>query len=137
MKDDKRKTALYCRVASVGPFNGWAIEKQRDTVRDFAARLGYDDFIEYLDKGYNGLSLDRPAFKQMDADIKAGKIGVVVVHSLDRVSRDYMLTESWINGLEAYNVKLITMDDSHKFSAPMADFLREFMKRRQVEAIHA
>ena len=33
-----------------------------------------DEYIEYVDDGYSGTNFDRPAFKKMIEDAKAGKI---------------------------------------------------------------
>ena len=41
----------------------------------------------YDDGGYSGGNIERPALKQLLADIKAGKIDVVVVYKIDRLSR--------------------------------------------------
>ena len=79
MTCNKEKTALYCRVASSHPYGAGAIDIQRDKLLDFAKCNGLTDFEEYLDNGYGGNTLDRPGFTRMNDDIKAGKIGTVVV----------------------------------------------------------
>jgi site-specific DNA recombinase len=42
---------------------------------------------KYDDGGYSGGNMDRPALKSLLADIAAGKIDVVVVYKVDRLSR--------------------------------------------------
>ena len=113
----KGKAALYCRFASASPDDGGVVEYQQSYLRDFAIQQGFDDFAEYLDNGYSGNNLDRPAFAQMDADIKAGKIEVVIVRSVDRVARNYVLAENWISGLDAHGVRFISADGTHEWSA--------------------
>ena len=44
----------------------------------------------YDDGGYSGANTDRPALKRMLADIEAGKIDIVVVYKVDRLSRSLM-----------------------------------------------
>lgn len=44
----------------------------------------------YDDGGYSGGNLDRPALKRLLADIGAGKIDVVVVYKIDRLSRSLL-----------------------------------------------
>ena len=109
------KTALYCRTASVNPNDSMAIEAQLSKLRMFAEKQGFTKFAEYCDNGYNGLTLDRPAFVQLDADISAEKIDTIIVRSLDRVARNYMLADKWISNLKKRNVKIIAMDGSHDF----------------------
>ena len=111
----KIKTALYCRTASVNPNDSMAIEAQLGKLRMFAEKQGFTEFAEYCDNGYNGLTLDRPAFVQLDTDISAGKISTVIVRSLDRVSRNFMLADKWLGSLKKRNVKIIAMDGSHDF----------------------
>jgi DNA invertase Pin-like site-specific DNA recombinase len=41
----------------------------------------------YDDDGFSGMNLDRPAFRRLLVDIEAGKIDVVVVRDLSRLSR--------------------------------------------------
>src|SRR5437660_12490677 len=41
----------------------------------------------YADGGYSGGSTDRPALQRLLADVKAGKIDVIVVYKVDRLTR--------------------------------------------------
>src|SRR5450631_3669706 len=41
----------------------------------------------YDDPAYSGGNLDRPALKKLLADIEAGKVDVVVVYKIDRLTR--------------------------------------------------
>src|SRR6202046_1498075 len=41
----------------------------------------------YDDPAYSGGNLDRPALKKLLADIEAGRIDVVVVYKIDRLTR--------------------------------------------------
>src|SRR5437764_11161123 len=41
----------------------------------------------YDDPAYSGGNLDRPALKKLLADIDAGKVDVVVVYKIDRLTR--------------------------------------------------
>jgi Resolvase, N terminal domain len=49
-----------------------------------AGRLVLD---RYDDGGVSGASLDRPALQQLLADVQAGKITIVVVYKVDRLTR--------------------------------------------------
>jgi DNA invertase Pin-like site-specific DNA recombinase len=44
----------------------------------------------YDDGGFSGGTLERPALKRLLADIEAGRIDVVVVYKIDRLSRALM-----------------------------------------------
>lgn len=57
------------------------IASQKSEARVCLSRL-------YDDGGFSGGNLDRPAFKQMMADIAAGEIDCVVVYKVDRPNTD-------------------------------------------------
>jgi len=42
---------------------------------------------DYDDGGFSGGNMDRPALKRLLADIEAGRIDIVVVYKIDRLSR--------------------------------------------------
>lgn len=44
----------------------------------------------YDDGGYTGANIDRPAFKRLLADIEAGRIDIVAVYKIDRLSRSML-----------------------------------------------
>ena len=44
----------------------------------------------YDDGGISGATLERPALQRLLADIEAGRINVVVVYKIDRLSRALM-----------------------------------------------
>lgn len=44
----------------------------------------------YTDDGYTGLNFDRPGFRQMMQDIKAGLINCIIVKDISRLGRNYL-----------------------------------------------
>ena len=126
-KQKTNKAALYCRVASPSPEDARSIEIQRDTLRSFAERQGFAEYTEYLDNGYNGNNLDRPAFMQMEADIQAGKVDTVIVRSIDRIARDMFLCNKWVDSLGKRGVKLIAADGSHEHYSLFIQIYQSFI----------
>ena len=90
---DKIRVAVYCRVANE---NDEAIKQQEMKMISFAKKQGYEDITVYSDNGYSGLSFNRPAFIQMEKEIKAGRIGLVICNDVSRISRDTFKMIDWV-----------------------------------------
>ena len=108
MLDEKRQAAIYCRVASADEF---ALENQRLKMRRFAASKGFDVTVEYLDNGESGLTFDRPAFSEMNADITAGKIHTVLVMSASRIGRESFAVAKWLDKVRKLGVDVVSEHD--------------------------
>ncbi len=87
-------TALYERLSRDDELSGDSnsIVNQKRYLEGYAADHGFTNCRHYTDDGYSGGNFDRPAWKQMIADIEAGKVGQVLVKDLSRIGRDYLQT---------------------------------------------
>ena len=74
-------TALYERLSRDDDHYGdsVSIAHQKTYLRRYADDHGYTNCHDYTDDGWSGASFDRPAWKQMIADVEAGKIDTVIV----------------------------------------------------------
>jgi site-specific DNA recombinase len=85
------RVALYARVSSEGQARDDTIASQVAALRE---RIGADGFqLEpdhcYLDEGYSGASLLRPALERLRDAIAGGTVERVYVHAPDRLARRY------------------------------------------------
>ena len=71
-------TAIYCRSAYEGPDDLPACHLQATSAIRYAYQNGHRNIRVYSDKGCSGLSLDRPAFREMQAAIQAGRVQTVI-----------------------------------------------------------
>lgn len=128
------KVAVYCRVAHSSQLYDGAIVSQRDRLRDFAEQQGFEVAAEYLDDGFNGLTLNRPAFMQMEAAVNAGEINTVFVHSISRIGRNFLTVGKWLSELKRRGVKLIALDGSHMLPAmpDIASLVRSLKKGQRL-----
>lgn len=121
--ENRVKVALYARVSTEEQKNhGYSIEAQMDELRRFASENNYDVVNEYIDEGFSGGTLKRPALEKLLDDINHQLIDVVVFVKLDRwfrsVSQYYKIQEildnnnvEWICTQEDYE----TITSSGKF----------------------
>ncbi len=63
----------------------------------------------YDDGGYSGGNMDRPALNELFSDIKAGKIDIVVVYKVDRLSRSIMDFAKIVELFEAHKVSFVSV----------------------------
>ena len=63
----------------------------------------------YDDGGFSGGTLERPALKRLRADIEAGKIDVVVVYKIDRLSRSLMDFSRLVEVFDQHKVTFVSV----------------------------
>lgn len=82
--------ALYMRISKEDEKlnESASIETQRKLLSKFAIENGFTIYKEYVDDGFSGTNMNRPALKQMKYDIKMGKIGIVLTKDLSRLGRN-------------------------------------------------
>ena len=88
-----KRCAVYCRVSSDErldqSFN--SIDAQKEAGHAFIKSQTHEGWIavadDYDDGGFSGGNMERPALKRLLADIEAGRIDIVVVYKIDRLSR--------------------------------------------------
>ena len=94
---------LYCRVAHEDSF---ALEHQRFLLQLYAKKAGYT-IIGAADEYGSGLTLNRPALQKVTEAVVAGRVDVVLVHSMTRIGREWGMTQCYIDLLARHKVKLL------------------------------
>lgn len=107
--------ALYIRLSREDgdKLESNSISNQRELIYNFLKTK--DDIkvcCERVDDGYSGITFDRPAMKEMLADIKAGLINCVIVKDLSRFGRNYIETGRYIQQIFPFlGVRFIAIND--------------------------
>ena len=85
-------TAFYCRLSRDDDNEGDSnsIQHQKQILEKYAIDHGIEHYKFYVDDGYSGTNFNRPGFKEMLADIEAGRISTVVVKDMSRFGRNYL-----------------------------------------------
>ena len=65
-----------------------SIDAQQRAIYKYIAENKYTPVGDYVDEAVTGTNLQRPGFQSMLDDAKKGMFDVVIVHKMDRFSRD-------------------------------------------------
>lgn len=92
-----------------------SIAGQRNLLRDFLKQ--HPDIREYavqVDDGWSGSTFERPSFKKMMEDVKAGKTNCIVVKDLSRFGRNYLDAGEYIEKIFPFmGVRFIAVNDNY------------------------
>lgn len=102
----------------------------------------------YDDGGFSGGNMDRPALKRLIDDIKAGKVNIVVVYKIDRLTRALMDFSKLVEVFDQYGVTFVSITQSFNTTTSMgrltlnvllsfAQFEREVISERVRDKIAA
>ena len=83
-----------------------SLTTQREDIRAYCVKRGYEYVHTYEDKGISGTKRDRPEFQQMLQDGEAGKYQVIVCWKQDRLSRDSRPTADLLDVVESTGIQL-------------------------------
>jgi site-specific DNA recombinase len=115
-KESKQyKAAIYIRLSKDDgdkPESN-SVSNQRDLILSYLkTKPEIEVCSERVDDGYSGVSFERPAIKELLADIKAGLIDCVVVKDLSRFGRNYIETGRYIEQVFPFlGVRFIAIND--------------------------
>lgn len=121
----KKRCAIYTRKSHEEgleqEFN--SLDAQRDSGQTYIASQKHEGWValptKYDDGGYTGSNMDRPALKQLLADIEAGKVDAVVVYKIDRLSRSLNDFVSLLQTFERKGVAFISVTQQFNTANPM------------------
>jgi len=120
MKTTKKKAALYSRVSTLEQVKtGYSLSVQEEKLRAYAAYQSYE-VIEppYTDDGYTGANIHRPALAKLIEDVKSGRINIVLIYRLDRLSRRVKDVLELVELFEKYKVSLYSLHENIDLSSP-------------------
>jgi site-specific DNA recombinase len=111
MREKKRRVVAYCRVSTLEQKKrGYGIDIQIRDATLYAERHGLLVERFYKDGGESGVKEDRKALRRLLADCRARSIGVVILPSLDRLSREVRIAENLFYEFKKLGVKVLIAD---------------------------
>ena len=107
----KKPVVAYCRVSTLEQKRrGYGIDIQIRDVTLFAERQGLFIRRFYKDRAESGVTEDRKELRKLLRDCQAGRIGTVIIPSLDRLSREVRLAENLFHEFEKLGVQVFIVD---------------------------
>ncbi len=149
-----RRCAVYTRKSTDEgldqEFN--SLDAQREAGEAFIASQRHQGWEclpdRYDDGGFSGANIERPAMRRLLADIKAGKVDVVVVYKVDRLSRSLLDFARLMEVFERQDVSFVSVTQQFNTATSMgrlvlnvllsfAQFEREMIAERTRDKIAA
>lgn len=153
-EDKKVRCAIYTRKSATEgldmDFN--TLDAQREAALNYIASQKQEGWIAldklYDDGGFTGGNMDRPALKELFEDIKNGKIDMVVVYKVDRLSRSLTDFAKIVELFDTYKVSFVSVTQHFNTKDSMgrltlnillsfAQFEREIISERTRDKIAA
>ena len=148
------RCAIYTRKSSEEgleqEFN--SLDAQREACEAFVASQRHEGWKAlpglYDDGGFSGGTMERPGLRQLLADIDAGKVHVVVVYKVDRLTRSLADFAKIVETFDAKGVSFVSVTQQFNTTTSMgrltlnvllsfAQFEREVMGERIRDKIAA
>ena len=133
----KKTAAIYARVST----DKQKAEMQVVELKSYVKHRGFKLGQTYIDQGYTGGNLQRPAFGRMMEDAHKRAFDVLIVWKLDRLSRSLKDLITTLETLGSLGIDFISYDNSLDTSTPtgklvfhvvgsVAEFERDIIRER-------
>ena len=96
-----------------GDEESMSITNQRSLVSEWASNNGFIITDWYIDDGYSGYSMDRPAFNKLKDDLNNNKVKVIIAKHLSRLGRHSAKVELFLEQLLEDGKRAITINDGY------------------------
>lgn len=118
------RVALYPRVSGHEQEDNYSIPEQIERMKKYCEAKDWMVYKIYTDSVYTGSTMDRPGLQAMIKDCEAGKIDMVLVYKLDRLSRSQKDTMYLIEDVfEKNDVGFTSMTENFDTSTPHGKFI--------------
>jgi DNA invertase Pin-like site-specific DNA recombinase len=109
---EQQLTAIYVRVSTAGQ----NMDGQRAELERWAA--GQAGPVQWYDDAATGRTMDRPGWRRLESDLRAGKVSRVAVWRLDRLGRSVSGVAALLDELRGRGVALVSLRDGIDLSTP-------------------
>ena len=118
------RVGLYPRVSGHEQEDNYSIPEQIDRMKKYCESRDWMVYKIYTDSVYSGSNMDRPGLQDMIKDCEKGKLDMVLVYKLDRLSRSQKDTLFLIEDVfEKNGVGFTSMTENFDTSTPHGKFI--------------
>ncbi len=82
-----KQCVLYARVSLEEQVERFGLSSQKTELRAYAKKHGYMVTQEFIDEGYSGGDLGRPALTKLRDLVRNRSVATVIIHDVDRFAR--------------------------------------------------
>ncbi len=106
------QVAIYARVSSEQQAETHTIASQVAALRErvVADELAVSEAMQFLDEGYSGATLVRPALERLRDVVAAGSVDRLYVHSPDRLARKYAYQVLLVDEFRRASVEVVFLN---------------------------
>ena len=121
----RMRCAVYTRKSSEEGLDQEynSIDAQRDAGHAYIASQRAEGWIavadDYDDPAFSGGNMERPALKRLMADIEAGKIDVIVIYKIDRLTRSLADFSKMVEVFERQGVSFVSVTQQFNTTTSM------------------
>lgn len=120
--------AIYVRISQDGEGSGLGVQRQEEDCRALAERKGWNVYHVYSDNDVSAFgSKLRKDWKQLLADIEAGKVNAIIGWHVDRLTRRPKELESLIDMAAEYRLQLATVAGDIDLGTAMGQLIARHM----------
>jgi len=129
MGEERRlKVAIYARVSTEDQAKeGFSLDAQLDKLRAYCKARGWKIAGEYIDDGYSGRNVRRPAYQKMMEEMD--KWDAVLVIKMDRIHRNSKNFMIMMEQLRNAGKEFVSMTESLDTSTAMGRFVMDIIQR--------
>ena len=122
------RAAIYTRVSTEDQAKeGFSLDAQLDKLRSYCKARDWEIGGEYIDDGYSGRYIKRPAYKQMMEELD--KWDILLVIKMDRIHRNSKNFMLMMEELKKQKKEFVSMTESLDTSTAMGRFVMDIIQR--------
>src|ERR1700760_3553848 len=119
------RCAIYTRVSTEQgleqDFN--SLDAQREACEAYIKSQAHEGWrlvrARYDDGGLSGASLDRPALQELLGDVRGGKVDVIIVYKVDRLTRSLADFAKLVELFDQHSVSFVSITQSFNTTSSM------------------